>query len=434
MKVAVQAAVRATDHEERAALVVVDVGVAHRRAVDDHGLVEEAGAALLDACEPIEEVGNQPHVVPVDLGELQDVVGPAAVVRRRMEALVDTALGVDPAGGVPAHLEREDAGHVRLEGERLQVEHQLDVLVEGVGHTRGRTRQFALFAAFVAGHHAGDPPLDLADVVEVAFHSPPVDGVQLPLQGVHFGDDEVEDAGAGPPPRGTRFGGTARTEKLVECDPRIAHHRQWLIGRRPGDGVGIDARVAVGAAARLVDVFDAELHGGDRGVLPEALCIELVDRGSDPDVGTLGLLRMRLGQEGRAGAEVVAPDLLGFPGFRTLHVGVADDREVVPVRLQRTKNAGAEVEAAARLRGGPEVLRRAPGVASGRAVNHLDRNEAGAVQRRARPGDCPPFPGRDHRVQKRQRDARAEAAQEGPAGQMPSGDQMHRALPVPGPW
>ena len=182
---------------------------------------------------------------------------------------------------------------------------------------------------------------------QVALDSLAVDGIQLALQRVHLADDEVQDACAGPPPGLARRGGAARAEELVEGDARVPHHGEGLVRGRPRDGVRVDARVAVRATSGLIHILNAELHGRDRRVLAEALGVELVERGADPDIRTLGLLGVRLGEEGRAGAEVVAADLLGLPRLGALHVGVADDRQVVAVRFQRTQDAGSEIEATA---------------------------------------------------------------------------------------
>ena len=126
---------------------------------------------------------------------------------------------------------------------------------------------------------------------------------------------------------------------------------------------------------------------------------------------------------------MVTPDLLGLGGLGALDVRIADDRQVVPVRFQRTQHAGPEVEAAARFRGRPEVLTRAPRVAARRTVDHLDGHETGAVQRGASPGDGPAFARGSHGVQERQGNAGAKAAQEGSARQVPAGNDMHRGQP-----
>ena len=86
-----------------------------------------------------------------------------AVVRRGWNGCGDAALRVDAAGAVAAHLEREHARDVGGERERLQVEHQLDVLAERVGHADRRAGQLARLAAGVVRLDALDAALDLAD-------------------------------------------------------------------------------------------------------------------------------------------------------------------------------------------------------------------------------------------------------------------------------
>jgi len=53
---------------------------------------------------------EQAHVIPIDLGELGDVVRLLAVVRCGVKAFVITALREDAARGIAAHLEREHGG------------------------------------------------------------------------------------------------------------------------------------------------------------------------------------------------------------------------------------------------------------------------------------------------------------------------------------
>ena len=70
-------------------------------------------------------------------------------------------------------------------------------------------------------------------------------------------------------------GDAAGAEHQFEHHARVAHHRQRLGRGGPADRVGVDARVAIGAAAGLVDRFDAELHGGNRRV--EAVDVHVGD-------------------------------------------------------------------------------------------------------------------------------------------------------------
>ena len=199
-------------------------------------------------------------------------------MRRRMEAGGHTAVRVDAARRVAAHLEREDAGRVRGERQRLQVEHQLHVVVERIRHADRRLRHLARLAALVVGLDLLDAAFDLAHFIQVVRQAAPVGGAELPVQAAELAADEVEDALVFGAPRGALLRRRADTEQLVERHARIAHHRQRLIVAGPADGVGVDARVAIRTAARLIDRFDAQLHRGNRRVLAELLRVHLVER------------------------------------------------------------------------------------------------------------------------------------------------------------
>ena len=179
--------------------------------------------------------------------------------------------------------------------------------------------------------------------------------------------------------------------------------------RRPADGVGVDAGVAVGAAAGGVDVLDAQLHRRNRGLLAVALRVELVERRADVDVGALRLLRVLLGEEHRAGAEVIAADLGQFERLGVAHVGVADDGQVLAQRFEGQQAGRRQVEGAAGGRRRPHVLLQPDGGGAGRAVHHLDAGQPDAAgggpgQRGAR---------RDHRLEERQGDGGPQPLQRG---------------------
>ena len=74
---------------------------------------------------------------------------------------------------------------------------------------------------------------------------------------------------------------------------------------------------------------------------PKRLRVELIERGAGEHVRALRLLRVRLRQEHRARAEVIAADLRRGERFGVPHVGVADDGEVVAERLERRQAASA---------------------------------------------------------------------------------------------
>ena len=58
---------------------------------------------------------------------------------------------------------------------------------------------------------------------------------------------------------------------------------------------------------------------------PDALRVELVERRADAEIRALRLLRVRLREEHRARAEVIAADFRQRERLGLAHVGVADD-------------------------------------------------------------------------------------------------------------
>ena len=251
------------------------------------------------------------------------------VVRRRVERALEAALRIDAVRGVASELEREDARDVRRERQRLQVEHQLDVLGERVGHADRRAGQLARLAAAVgrprpSGCGARSRARRPGSRVSRARSAAP----RFFLQPRHRRCRASRGCcvlGAALLALGRR---RADAEQLIEHHARVAHHRQRLVRRRPADRVGVGAGVAVGAAARLIDVLDAQLHRRNRRVL----AVAAARRYWSSDVPTctsraLRLLRVHLRQEHRARAEVIAADLRRRERFGVAHVGVADDGE-----------------------------------------------------------------------------------------------------------
>ena len=248
---------------------------------------------------------------------------------------------VDPLGGehavrdVAAELEREDARRVGGKRHRLQIEHQLDVLFERIGHADRRAGQLARLAALVRLLDLLDAPLDLAHVVEVIGQARAIGGAELAAQIADRLGDPVEDALVVLAPGAARFRRGADAEQLIEHRARVADHRQRIGRRRPADRVGVDARVVVGAAAGLIDVLDAQLHRRNRRRVAELLRVDLIERRAGEDVRALRLLRLRLREEHRRRAEVIGADLGRGERFGIADVGVADDGQVVAIRLER---------------------------------------------------------------------------------------------------
>src|SRR6266511_145062 len=347
VQVAFQLARRVTGKKQRAPFVIVNVGVPHRRTIYDQAVIEQRAVAVGCRLQLLEEVRDQAHVILVDGVELQNAVFPFLVVRRGMEARVDAALRVHATRTVAAHLERKHARDLRCERDRLQIEHQPDVLLEIVRYASGRFGHFADFATAIVRLDFLDPPLDLPYVVEILVEARAIGRPKRLPDAVHLRRDPVEHAAIGGPLRRTLLGGRAKPEQLIEGRARIADHRQRFGGTRPTDGIGVDARVTVGAAAGLIYVLDTKLHRRNGRVLSQAPRVDLIHRWTDEDVRPLRLLGMRLREVDRARAEVIAADLGQRKRLRHSHVGVAENREVLAIRIERVHRGRREIEAAA---------------------------------------------------------------------------------------
>src|ERR1700730_261761 len=100
-------------------------------------MVQQAAVAVGRVLQLFEEVRNQTDVVAGDLGEVGDLGRRLAVMRSRVERNLHAAFRVNALADVATHLEGGDAGGVGGEGQRLKIEHQLDVIFERVRHTDG---------------------------------------------------------------------------------------------------------------------------------------------------------------------------------------------------------------------------------------------------------------------------------------------------------
>src|ERR1051325_8130081 len=239
MNVAGQLTIRLAEENQRATPMVVEIGVAHRRSIDDHRLVQHVLLAFLNALELVEEVRQHADVILVDLEELLHAALGAAMVRRGVERSRGPGIRIDARRTVATHLEGEDARQIGGEGERLKIEHDLHVLLERVGNTEWRTGELAVFAAtrvHVPRFDVLDTALDLADVLEVTIDPGPVVGAQRTLERRHLARDVIEDAAAGHPPLRALLRRSTNAEQLLEDDARIANHRQRLGRRGPADG------------------------------------------------------------------------------------------------------------------------------------------------------------------------------------------------------
>ena len=178
MAIALQRAAGVAGKEQRAALVVVQVRVAHGRAVDDERVVEHVAVAIGNGLQLGQQVRHQADVVAIDLLEVGDALVAIEVMRAGVERGGRAAAREHAVRDVAAELEREDARRVGGKRHRLQVEHQLDVFLEGIGHANGRTRQFTRLARLVATLDFLNAPLNFANILQVVSEAGAVRGTE----------------------------------------------------------------------------------------------------------------------------------------------------------------------------------------------------------------------------------------------------------------
>jgi hypothetical protein len=131
---------------------------------------------------------------------------------------------------------------------------------------------------------------------------------------------------------------------------------------------------------------------------------------------------MHLSEEHGARTEMVAADLRRRERFRVADVGVADDRQVVAVRLERRETGRREVELRPDARRRPQIFLDAERRAARRSVHHLDRDQTNLFGRGARDRASG-----HHRLEERKRHGRPKALEHRAASERPI-SQIHSRL------
>ena len=408
MASALQTAAGAAHQQGGQVVVVVPVAVAEAAAVEHHRRIEQGALAFFDGRQAVDVVGEHLGEMAVDLLQPLDEHPVAAVVRQRVVRVGHPDFGVGAVARLVPQHEGGDPGQVGLPGEHLQVEHQLGVVDEAVGHARRLVHRRQLARRLPLGRL--DAPLDVAHRVEVLVQLHLVAGAQLFAQPRRLGRHHVEQAAVVPPggQPGRGVGGAAGAEQPLEDGARVAGHRQRGRGAAPAQGVGVGAAIAGVARPGPVGRLQRQLERGELRLLAEHAGRDLVHRDAGPDVVPFGLLRVHAGQEGAGRARVVAGPFAGA-GDALFAAQPADEEHAVAVRRQRPKRLG-DVEGAGAAGRGP--------VLHVHAVRHVDDPQpadrlgrAGAEAERRR-----------HAVEHRQRQGHAEAAEERAAREVLLGD------------
>ena len=94
----------------------------------------------------------------------------------------------------------------------------------------------------------------------------------------------------------------------------------------------------------MIDIFDTQLHRRQRRLLTMRFRIDLIQRRADKHIGTLCLFRMGLRQKDGTRTKVIATNLGCRKGFRIMHIRIADDGEMILIRMQRGENVFGNIK------------------------------------------------------------------------------------------
>ena len=358
-------------------------------------MVEEVAVAVRGRPQLRHVLREELRVVAVDLRHVRHQLRQVVVVRQRMVRLRHPDLRVGARALLLADHERDHPRQVGLEGEELQVEHQLQVVLEdrrrALRLPQLRQLQVVLLLRPL------DPPLDVAHRLGVLVELHLVVHAEFALQVGELAGHRVEQALVLAHPRQTRLavGAAAVAEEGLEDRARIPLHRQRLRLAAPRDGVRVDAAQVARAGAGVVRAVEG--HGERRhlGLPREVPGQKLVHRDLAEDLGLVAAAARHAGQERPGGAGVDVVPARVEPG---------EHDRLVAERRERLED-GRQLEAR------PLPLRRP--VRHGHAVGDVERLEA----RRGLGGGPRRGHGRGHRVEERQRERRADASENRPPGQ-----------------
>src|SRR6266571_2160013 len=113
------------------------IGVTHVAPPYDQRMIEQRAVSIGNRLQFLQEIRETGAVVPVDPGEVLPPLGVLAVVGSSVIAGFYARLRIAAETDIARDHQRRDARNVPLEGERLKVEQQLDVLVERLGNAKG---------------------------------------------------------------------------------------------------------------------------------------------------------------------------------------------------------------------------------------------------------------------------------------------------------
>ena len=154
-----------TRQQTRQIEMPVQIAITHSAAIEDQALIQERALAFRRRLQLLQEVAQQLNVVGVDFGFFRDQLRVVAVMRCGMMLFRNPDVRVRSRTQLTGHDHGEDPRDIRVEGQSLQVEHQLGVLVKRVGNIGRTFRQLEVLNALRLG--VLDALLDFANSIEI---------------------------------------------------------------------------------------------------------------------------------------------------------------------------------------------------------------------------------------------------------------------------
>jgi hypothetical protein len=282
----------------------------------------------------------------------------------------------------------------RVEGQDLQIEHQLDVIApqqrqDRRGPLRIHLRRLRPFLLRFL-----DAPLHLPDGIEIVADLDLVRAIDLHLEPFDILRHGIQNAPVPPCIGAPLTGRPAFAEQPFEHRARIRLGRQRGRRRGPGQIVLVGARQPVVAMPDLRDQIRAQLERRQPRVPAHLLGRDLIRRRRQVVIAALGHLRRGAAQERRVRHRVIGAG-------RTIRLGqlqIRQDRQLIAKRQQRVQDGRQRGQAS--LSGGRPLRHDRP---------HRDEREHEAILARRQRRQ-----GRHHRIQERQRRRHPHALQERP--------------------
>ena len=316
-------------------------------------MVQQGAIAVGRRLELLHVIGEQLGLQRFDLDHLLDLRAVAGVMRQGVMRVGNPDLGEGSICLLTAHHEGNDAGDIGLEGQNLQVTHQLGMFLVRGGDTDRPLHPWHLQGTLLLGHL--DATLDIANGVGILGQLRPIARTEFPHK-VRYGLAHRVENAAIPSEAGTlllRVRALDVAKQPLEDSTWIVFHRERCRGTLPAQRVDIGAAPAAFARAYDPGGIETDLERRQLRVLAEFLRNDLIERNSIAEVGAIGPLRLDTCQI-RTGGALVNTHLL--PGQRSgLFLGESRQHsEPIAKRGERLQEAG-QFEVDARRRRCPLV-------------------------------------------------------------------------------